>query len=101
MLPVEGAARDEVWEFDLPGIGGVDSGVFCEAQPNVKISREREPRRVHPHDFIQENTGVDNLLEARILSRASFKHSAGFDLALMRSRCRNDLNRRGLKLSLD
>src|SRR4051794_7828176 len=36
MLPVERAARGEVREFDLAGIGGADSGVLGEAEPDIK-----------------------------------------------------------------
>ena len=96
MLSVEGAAGDKVRKLDLAGIGGIDSGVFRETEPDVKVSRKGGVSWIQPHDLIQEDTGVDHLLETRVFSRMRFKNSARLDLGFMRSRRWNDLNRRRL-----
>src|ERR1041385_2649460 len=101
MLSVEGAAGDKVRKLDLAGIGGIDSGVFRETEPDVKVSRKGGVSWIQPHDLIQEDTGVDHLLETRVFSRMRFKNSARLDLGFMRSRRWNDLNRRRFEMSPD
>src|SRR3954462_710949 len=99
MRPVKTAGR-KIREFDLGRVSCVDARVFGKAEPHVKVSRKGKARLVHPRDLIQEDTGVDDLLEARVFSRTRFEDRATLDLSVMRSRRGHGLNWSRLEMSL-
>ena len=71
-------AIGKIGKFDLGRVGGIRPGVLGEAEPDIKIGGEGGTGLLHPHDLIEIDARVDDLLEPDVFPGLTAKTAPEF-----------------------